>query len=129
MNTISRLFAGLLTQAKALVRPIASLWAPRSQAIYRCNIVDDFPDIIEPRTIYFAGQNNHLWAAAMRCPCGCGEVIQLNLLKQTRPCWSANRQSNGTINLVPSIWRQKGCRSHFIVRNSKIIWCKDDVDP
>ena len=27
----------------------------------------------------------------MICPCGCGEIIELNLLKQVRPCWRRAR--------------------------------------
>ncbi|MFX8036043.1 DUF6527 family protein [Acinetobacter baumannii] len=25
--------------------------------------------------------------------------------------------------LSPSIWRSKGCRSHFFVREGLIVWC------
>ncbi|WP_436231260.1 DUF6527 family protein [Caballeronia sp. LjRoot29] len=59
----------------------------------------------------------------MICPCGCGEVIELNLLKQARPCWSAEEHPDGTISLVPSVWRQRGCRSHFFLRRGGIEWC------
>ncbi|MGE3343138.1 MAG: DUF6527 family protein [Vicinamibacterales bacterium] len=28
-----------------------------------------------------------MWAAALLCPCGCGDVIELNLVEQASPCW------------------------------------------
>jgi len=33
---------------------------------------------------------------------------------------------DGTITLKPSVWRTKGCRSHFLVRNSRIDWCRSE---
>jgi hypothetical protein len=57
------------------------------------------------------------------CPCGCGEVIELNLLEQARPRWSVQEHPDRTITLAPSVWRQKGCRSHFHLRRGRIDWC------
>jgi hypothetical protein len=85
--------------------------------------VEEFPHKLDRATVYLAGENNNLWAAAMICPCGCGDVIELNLLKQARPCWSVREHSDGTLTLAPSVWRQKGCRSHFILRRGRIDWC------
>ncbi|MGE0288414.1 MAG: DUF6527 family protein [Bradyrhizobium sp.] len=59
----------------------------------------------------------------MMCPCGCGEVIELNLLQQARPCWNAQEHQNGTVSVTPSVWRRKGCRSHFWLRRGRIDWC------
>lgn len=95
----------------------------RKQKPYRFACVDEFPDSLEPYKIYLAGEAEHLWAAAMVCPCGCREVIELNLLKQASPCWNVKKYRNGSISLMPSIWRQKGCRSHFFVRHGRIDWC------
>jgi hypothetical protein len=62
----------------------------------------------------------------MICPCGCKEVINLNLLKTVRPRWSVKEHPDRTVTLTPSVWRQKGCRSHFFLRRGRIEWCHAD---
>jgi hypothetical protein len=91
---------------------------------YRSVRVEEMPDTVKPLTVYLCGEGEHLWAAAMLCPCGCKEVIQLNLLKQARPRWSVQEHKDGSVSLMPSVWRQKGCRSHFFVRQGRIDWCR-----
>ena len=102
-------------------------WKPqffrRKPKLYRVARVDEFPDSLESHKVYLSGEGEHLWAAAMICPCGCCEVIELNLLKKVRPCWSVVEPPDGSISLMPSVWRQKGCKSHFFVRNGRIDWC------
>src|ERR1051325_10943904 len=60
----------------------------------------------------------------MRCPCGCGDNLIINLDKRTGYAWRLYMDSGG-ITLYPSYWREDGCRSHFIVWNSRIFWCLD----
>lgn len=91
---------------------------------YRYVHVDEFPDSLEANKLYIAGENGYFWAAAVLCPCGCGDVIELNLLKKARPCWTVQEHSNGLVSLRPSVWRRQGCRSHFYLRNGKIEWCR-----
>lgn len=90
----------------------------------RCARVEDLPEELVPATLYLVGEGRHQWAAAMVCPCGCQDVIQLNLLAQARPAWSVQEYPDDTISIFPSVWRTKGCRSHFIVRRSRIEWCR-----
>jgi len=33
----------------------------------------------------------------MICPCGCGDKIELNLMKATRPCWTAEQHPDGLV--------------------------------
>lgn len=108
---------------KSLRQQLAALWPPRKRRIFRHVNVDESPSKFDAATIYIAGESNNLWAAFMICPCGCGEVIELNLLKQVRPCWTVQEHSDRTISLAPSIWRQKGCRSHFFFHHGRIEWC------
>lgn len=96
---------------------------PSRTPVYRASRVDDLPDVLRPRTVYLVGEEGHLWAAALVCPCGCGERIELNLMPQARPCWSAERRPDGTVTLMPSVWRQKGCKSHFFIREGRVDWC------
>jgi hypothetical protein len=92
-------------------------------APFGITLVDDLPDELRQRIVYLAGEGRHLWCAALVCPCGCGEVIRLNLLKDARPCWGVNEHPDGTVSIQPSVWREKGCRSHFFVRRGMINWC------
>jgi hypothetical protein len=86
--------------------------------------VEDLPDSLQPATLYVAGEEPHLWAAAILCPCGCGEVIHLNLLEDATPSWTLRHHRDGSVTVLPSVWRTKGCRSHFFIRNSRIVWCR-----
>jgi hypothetical protein len=105
------------------LRRLYNLWPWRKPELFHGIRVEEFPNKLDKAKVYLAGESEHLWAAAMICPCGCGDMIDLNLLKQSRPCWSVEEHSDGTITLAPSVWRQKGCRSHFLLRHGRIDWC------
>jgi hypothetical protein len=100
-----------------------SRWFQPELEFFRFTRADEMPDRLKSSTVYLCGEGEHLWAAAMVCPCGCGEVIQLNLLKQVRPYWNAVEHPDGAVSLAPSVWRQKGCRSHFFIRKGRVDWC------
>ncbi|WP_445731075.1 DUF6527 family protein [Mariniflexile sp.] len=57
-----------------------------------------------------------------KCPCGCQSIINLNLLKETFPCWDFHIRNNSLITLSPSIRRLIGCQSHFFLKNGNVIW-------
>jgi hypothetical protein len=60
--------------------------------------------------------------AVLNCPCRCGRRIDLSLVKGQEHHWLATIQ-HGKISLNPSIWLRVGpCRSHFFVRDSKVLW-------
>jgi len=84
--------------------------------------VTDDPDLILPNCLYAVGENGHLWHVVLLCPCGCGERISLNLLKDDTPCWTLT-DAPGAPTLHPSVWRHVGCRSHFFLRSGRIEWC------
>lgn len=97
----------------------------RHEAQYGIEIKDDFPDDIQANTVWISGNKNQLWVAYMKCPCGCGNTIELNLIKDQSPCWKIDWHYNGELTFSPSIWRTKGCKSHFFFCKGKIIWVKD----
>ena len=82
---------------------------------YKIEIKDYFPDDIQPNTIWITGNKDQLWIAYMKCPCGCGNIIELNLIVDQSPCWKIFWHLYGTLTISPSIWRTKGCKSHFIM--------------
>ena len=63
-----------------------------------------------------------LRSAVMRCPDGCGEIITVNLDPRTAKAWRFYRRHN-QISVFPSVWRDTGCKSHFIVWSGTIVWC------
>jgi hypothetical protein len=83
---------------------------------------EDIPDRLDGDQVYLIGDDGLIWQAAFLCPCGCRETIQLSLLEHDKPRWRVEIGPSGIITLAPSIWRQKGCRSHFFVRNGQIRW-------
>lgn len=89
----------------------------------RYKVVEDLPEAHTSATLYVAGVAPNAWAASMLCPCGCKSVIELNLLAQAKPCWRVTMHSDGSASLTPSVWRTKGCRSHFWLRHGLINWC------
>src|SRR5665213_1769981 len=90
--------------------------------IYREECVDLFPERLMAGRLYLAGDGKEFWGAALLCPCGCGDTIQLNLLTEVRPAWRVSRLRTG-ITVEPSVWRQKRCRSPFFLRPGPLKWC------
>ena len=86
---------------------------------------DDPPEQIEYNTVYIIGEYGFYWQLLFICPCGCNDGIQLNLLSNSFPSWEYHITSKDKISIYPSIWKTKGCKSHFILRNSKIRWVND----
>ncbi|MBZ5539835.1 MAG: hypothetical protein LAN61_04855 [Acidobacteriia bacterium] len=62
----------------------------------------------------------------LRCPSGCGDDVLLNLDRRTGRAWSLYRESGKRVSIYPSIWRDTGCGSHFIVWKNRVIWCDYD---
>ncbi len=63
-----------------------------------------------------------LRSIVMLCPCGCREQITINLDKRSAAAWHLY-QKGKTLTLYPSVWRDNGCCSHFIIWNDRIFWC------
>lgn len=63
----------------------------------------------------------------MRCPCGCGDDLNINLDRRAGPAWR-HYLRQGTLTLYPSYWRDSHCGSHFILWNNEIYWCDWDDD-
>lgn len=62
-----------------------------------------------------------LRSVVMRCPDGCGEVITINLDPRTDKAWRVYKSKRG-LTLFPSVWRDTGCKSHFVLWNDVISW-------
>ena len=62
-----------------------------------------------------------LRSVVMRCPDGCGEAITLNLDPRTDKAWRIYESKRG-LTLFPSVWRDTGCQSHFVLWDDLISW-------
>jgi hypothetical protein len=56
----------------------------------------------------------------LMCPCGCGEQFPINLDSRAGPAWRLYRGQNESLTLYPSVWRESGCESHFIIWRDQI---------
>ena len=113
----------LARKASSAARGIAQRMPWRSRK-YRYVVTEEIPDALRTGKVYIAGEGDNVWVASMICPCGCKEVIELNLLPQARPRWEVSRHQDGTVSLSPSIWRKRGCQSHFWLRDGEVTWCR-----
>lgn len=89
---------------------------------YELSVVNDLQDTYEYGKLYLIGHRNRFWKCAFHCPCGCGELLELLLLKEVSPHWSIEFSDESHVNIYPSIWKSKGCKSHFFIRSNRIIW-------
>ena len=100
----------------------------RSTNLFRLIRVESLPQRLASSVLYEVGDADCSWLAALRCPCGCGDTIQLSLVTDMSPSWDFYEHRNGTVTLIPSVHRTVGCRSHFIVRRGRVLWCGTEVD-
>ena len=91
---------------------------------FKWEIVSELPEDPIESTLYLEGniKEGDYWYALLKCPCGCGDNIMLNLMNDTKPCWHVVIAANKTPSIYPSIWRTKNCKSHFWVEQGKIVW-------
>ncbi|MGO8754721.1 MAG: DUF6527 family protein [Gallionellaceae bacterium] len=61
----------------------------------------------------------------MMCPDDCGETIAVNLDHRVGKAWR-KYEHNEKLTIYPSVWRDTGCRAHFIVWNDRILWCNTE---
>lgn len=64
-------------------------------------------------------------SCVLLCPDGCGDKLTINLDPRTDKAWRFYRKRN-QVSVFPSVWRDTGCMSHFILWNHSIVWCDDD---
>jgi hypothetical protein len=86
--------------------------------------VEDPPNVLGTGLLYLIGDKAEPWCAALQCPCGCKADVRLSLIPTDTPRWKARRSFAGGVTIYPSIWRTKGCRSHFYVFKGRIVWAR-----
>lgn len=57
-----------------------------------------------------------------RCPCGCGDEVPVNLDSRAGKAWRLFiGAADEKLSLFPSVWRDTGCKSHFVIWNNNIL--------
>lgn len=74
------------------------------------------------RELVVVGSGEKAKWVKFRCPCGCGEVIALNLMQSHYPRWAATRDQANRLTLSPSV-HSTTCGAHFFVRANRVEWC------
>lgn len=100
-----------------------SKWFPSVYKVLKIE-GDTLPDIITKNTLVYLIDDEESWSVGLKCPCGCGDTLELMLLPQVQPHWSLTIDSKGLPTLYPSIWRKDKCRSHFWIKHGKVYWCQ-----
>ena len=85
---------------------------------------DSLPRQLPPRDLIVAREGGEDWAVGLMCPCGCGDVLELMLVREVRPHWTLSIDRRRRPSLHPSVWRDTGCRSHFWVKDGHVRWCE-----
>jgi len=109
-----------MTRPRWLRRILARLALPR-----RLRIVegDSLPERLPWRDVVLARDGDEDWCVGMRCPCGCGRTIELLVIAEAKPRWDISIDRKRRPSLSPSVWLQKGCRSHFWLKAGRVRWC------
>lgn len=83
---------------------------------------------VPDKTLVIVGSEGFFKWAVMKCPCGCGDLLTLSLMKSHKPNWRYSVDKENKATLTPSIWKKDGCRSHFFLRKGQIVWANDEND-
>lgn len=98
---------------------------PRPDLIAR--VQPDHPspdDLVVGRLVVVRDGPVEKWIC-LRCPCGCGEKILLNLSANKSPRWRVSVDWLRRPTAEPSVLQVRGCRSHFWIKGGRIDWCAD----
>jgi len=79
-------------------------------------------DVKEDQLLAVVHKGKVLWTL-FRCPCGCDDVVSLPMQPPKQPRWRIDSSPGSPPSLYPSVWRSKGCFSHFYITDGRVIWC------
>jgi len=84
---------------------------------------DSLPSELPERDLVLAEEDGERWCVGVRCPCGCGHAIELLVIAEAKPRWDISVSADAYPTLRPSVWLRSGCKSHFHIRDGRILWC------
>lgn len=103
------------------------LFGTKSESVFTFKYVEDNPkkESVKENILYVVGNKEYQKWAYLKCPCECGDVIMLSLNQERFPSWSVKLNENNQPSIYPSVHRLDDCRSHFWMKEGKIIWTND----
>lgn len=54
-----------------------------------------------------AAEDDEFWCVGLKCTCGCGYTIELPVIKEAKPRWDIQINSENKISLYPSVFLKK----------------------
>ena len=77
-------------------------------------------------TIYLVEREGKQRWAVLKCPCGCGVRVDVNLMRSRWPNWRVMRHRDRSMTLMPSLWlSQDACGSHFWIYRNRVVWVSE----
>lgn len=100
------------------------LWRDHQRSNAFRIVVDATSMSAEParRELLVVGSQDKPKWVKFRCPCGCGEVLALNLMQSHFPRWAIARDDANRLTVSPSV-HSTTCGAHFFVRSNRVEWC------
>jgi hypothetical protein len=126
LNKIWESFPNLLIK-KSRINSLSFLRRIVIKSRYIIIYKEYLPLQLKKNYIYIISESGCYWMAAFNCPCECGEIIKLNLLPEAYPRWKIIINNKKQLSIYPSIWRIKGCKSHFIIKKGNVVWIYDKI--
>ncbi len=117
-HTLLALFKKIFSTKKEDKLPSKKLF----KKFYGFSNVTEIPEDVKANVLYHVGDQQFKWLVVFRCPCGCRDIIKLNLLKEARPVWRVKIHSDGDVSVYPSVNRQVNCKSHFNITRNCVRW-------
>jgi len=56
---------------------------------------DSLPALLPRRDLVLAREDGEDWCVGMRCPCGCGDSIELMVIREVKPRWDLRVDPKG----------------------------------
>jgi len=69
--------------------------------------------------VVLVSRGGHRRWLVFRCPSNCGEELPINLDARAGPAWRLYNPGPSA-SLHPSVWRDSGCRVHFILSRGRL---------
>ena len=114
-----------MTKLRRFIQWIIGLFRKEQPGIsmdfYQFQYVEGFPYHFKELTIYIDHDELGYNSAMCNCPCGCGDLIELNLIPPIRPLWHIS-EIKKRATVAPSVNKTGGCNSHFYIRDGVVIW-------
>lgn len=93
-----------MTISEKIARWWREIWA-QFGPYRRLRIVegDSLSSQLPRRDLVLVRDDGEDWCVGMRCPCGCGHVIELLVVAEAKPRWDVSVDARGKPTLTPSV--------------------------